>query len=193
MCKTIDIIVESLAFCHSHREVFLVLRGLASGRPRQPACPAISGLAGLDLPESHPGLCDCAAACADWRDSLPHAFPQRRPAELALSVRLPGASSPAAFLPTEHRVLPNGGWESEEEAAQCPPSRQADSVDRTAAARLRSAGNVVQRARQRAITRDRRTAGGRGGARRIEFGEVADIAVRADGRVPDRRHRTHLP
>ena len=190
MCKTIDIIVESLAFCHSHREVFLVSRdwhrddraARLSGniRPRWTrSCSPTPGFVIVRLP-------------ADWRDSLPRASPQRRPAELALSVRLPGASSRAASLPTEHRVLPNGGRESEE-AAQCPPSRQADSVDRTAAARLRSAGNVVQRARQRAITRDRRTAAGRGGARRIEFGEVADIAVRADGRVPDRRHRTHLP
>jgi len=40
-----------------------------------------------------------------------------------MSVRLPGAPSPAVFVPTEHRLLPNGGRESQEEATQWPPYR----------------------------------------------------------------------
>ena len=89
---------------------------------------------------------------------------------------------------------------SEEEAAQWPSPRRPG----FAAAPTRSAGNVARPAsrpcrsyarprRQRAIARDDRGAPGRGGAGRIESGQFADAALRADGREPDRGRRTQLP
>ncbi len=52
-------------------------------------------------------------------DSLSHASPQRRSPELALSVWLPEAASPAAFQPTERSVLSNAGRKTPEETSQC--------------------------------------------------------------------------
>ena len=141
MCKTIKIITESLAFLPSPSRSFsrfarigirTIAPGRLSGNIRRRWTRSCSPIPNFRVRRLLRAL----------RDSLSHASPQRRPAELALSVRLPAAPSPAVFQPAEHRVLSNGRREDAKKKRlnarrQCKPA----SADRAAAAGSRSAAD----------------------------------------------------
>ena len=129
MSTTIESIAESLAFLPSPSRSFSTFD--ADWHQDDRARPLVRQYqTTLDsVLQSHPELRGCIAYCTGLRDSLSHASPQRRSAELALSVRLPGAPSPAVFLPAEHGLLPNGGGKAKKKRlngrrrrSQVPPA-----------------------------------------------------------------------
>ena len=190
--KRSRIITESLAFLPSPSRSFsrfartgtrtIALRPLV--RQYQTALDSIL--------QSHPELRRCVVRCADCGIRFLTHPRNARSAGLALSVRLPAStiagSVPASGVP---RTTERPAGKGEEEAAQCPPPIAARSVadspqpdiphQEPAVAKPPADGRPVDSPPADELPVTVRTAAGRGGARRVECGELADAAVRADG------------
>ena len=133
MTKNIGSITESLVFLSSPSRSFSLARRLARGRSRQAARPAVSDRAGLGVAVLSASA-ELRRLLRGLRNSLSDSSPQRRSAEVALSLRLPAAPSAAACSATKRRLLSNARGKTPQEASQCPPSEQASCGHRSAAA-----------------------------------------------------------